>query len=357
MSDMGMMPDFDTLYSQLLEQYPRSKGKNASPQADLKAAVAWKKMIDSELGFDPQTYESPAKKQYSPKSSAVKLQYGNDPFISATLEDIDAGAETSATVAEKLLDPTTGEVKPELIGKVTQAQAQSALNAAQAYEKERAQNVTEQVDYENRQNTDPTFGRTPGSTGGKHILPEGDLHGMETPDITYSQAIQDMLNELSPQGEVQAPMPAYGAPARQVGQIATKDNPLGGRAVDTSIRGLAPPPVPTQGPQPSGGAFGFSPYQSAEVTGRQLPQDPHRDMTPVMSRATGVYADKGNFLEKLAQVQRRLTPRVGPSAQERAGRGIAAMQEYGNKYAKPVRSQANQAAVQKLLNIIALQGQ
>lgn len=353
MSDMtgGGLPDFQTLYQQLLQQYPRSKGKGASPQADLKAAVAWKKMIDGELGFDPTTYESPMKKQYSPKSSAVKVQYGNDPFVSGVLGDIESGAQTSSSAAATLIDPATGEVKPEFANQgITTAQATTAIEAAKAFEKEKAQNTVDQLDYEARQNSDPTYGRTPGSTGGKHILPEGDLNGTEKPDFTYSQGVADLLKGLSTQGDVSLPMlaPKFGHPTQQVGEIATKTNPYGGMQVDTSIH------QPNEYvPSPQESLMGSGP-----APGQALAANVGRTMTPITSPATGSFAARpqGNIFQRLSQGLQHRTPIIGPSAQERAVSGVSAMQDFANKYAQPVRSQANNAAVQKLLQIMALQG-
>ncbi len=360
MSDLGPNVDFQTLYDQLLQQYPRSKGKSASPQADLKAALAWKNMIDKELGFDPLTYESPMKKEFTPQQSAVELQYGNDPFVSATLSDLKDGSETSASVAAKLLDPTTGEVKPELAGSVTPAQASNAVDAAKAWEKEASQNKAAQLDYQNRQENDPTFGRTPGSTGGKHILPEGDINGTETPQFSYSDAIAEMLNGLSTSdGKVSLPMaaPRYGHPTEVRGQIATRPQ-NGGLAVDTSIHGTQAPSTPATSLSPQEMLLGTS--SVPPPTFARPAAGEHRQMTDIVSPATGTFARQapaGNPLFHLAQFANRIAPHRGASSQERAVAGLQGMQDYATKYMKPVRSAANRAAVEKLLNVIALQGQ
>lgn len=352
MSDMtGGGADFQQLYQQVLQQYPRSKGKTASPQKDLQAALSWKKMIDGQLGFDPQTYESPTKQAYSPKSSAVKLQYAKDPQVMDALNKVDSGVPSS-TIASVLIDPSTGEVTQDAQNQgFTTASATAAVKASQDYEKEQATNGAAQADYEARQAADPTYGRTKGSTNGKQVLPEGSLTGTETPDFTYAQGIQDMLNGLSStNGKVSLPMapPTFGHPAAQVGQIATAPNPLGGMAVDTSIHGRTP-----MAPSPQEAFTGATTSSLPALAAGQ-----GRTMTPIMSPATGTFAHHplGNPFAALAQGARRLVPTVGPSAQERAVSGVSAMQDFANKYAQPVRSQANNAAVQKLMQVIALQG-
>lgn len=334
MSDTGATPDFQQLYQQVLAQFPRSKGKTASPQADLKASLAWKKMIDDQLGFDPANYQSPEKQPYSPKSSVVRTQWASDPNVIDALDLVDEG-QSSNSIAKLLIDPATGEATQGATDRgIDTATATSAIKAAQEYEKEKATNTSAQADYEARQAADPTYGRTKGSTNGKQVLPEGDLNGMEIPTFAYSQALQDHVQGLSTKGEVKMPArpEIHGHPYQEMGQIATVQRPDGGMQVDTAIHGA--------------GLHG----------GGGLAAGAGRTMTPIMQQATGDYANHGfNPLSQLANTARSLVPTIGPSAQERATTALQGYQKFGQNYLQPVHSQANNAAVQKLLQIMALQ--
>lgn len=337
MSDQGM-PDFQSLYQQVLQGYPHGK----TPAADMKAAIAWKAMIDKELGFDPTNYEAPAKKAWSPKNSVVRTQYASDPTVTEALDKVDSGVPSS-TIASVLIDPSTGEVAPDALAQgYTTASATAAVKAAQDYEKEKATNTVDQQDYQNRQDADPTFGRTQGSTGGKQVLPDGSLTGTEKPDFSYSQGIMDMLQGLSTSPD-QVSMPMA---APRVSSVAPGSK-YGPRRTDAAAPAMAqdpstPPTGPMSPPSASIPPISVAPVNMLGDNGS--PYHAARDTS-----------GGGGFNSMMQGIQ-HLIPHLSASPQQRAVSGVSAMQDFANKYATPVRSQANNAAVQKLMQIIALQG-
>jgi hypothetical protein len=320
-SDQQPYIDARDLYQLMLQSFPTT-GK--TPQAQEKDRAAYADQIYQMLGFNPLTYEAPTDPTpiaYTPKPSSVRLQYGNDPVVNATLDDIDAGHESSASVATKLIDPDTGGLSEAAVKNgISMAQAQTAVDAAKAYEKERADNTVDQQLYEARQMNDPTFGvtkGTPGSTSGKHVLPPGQL-GQETPQFGYSQGLLDQIQNLS------------AAPERQ--DVYWQD-----------------PGVLDQ-PQafPAGAPAGS---QSAIEALQQKLKAPAPFLSPAFgskNEADQASARKGTAPQTSVYV---------PSKQERAAGAANRWQQFAQKYGSdPVESQANKAAVQRLLQIQAALG-
>lgn len=315
MSDQQPYIDARELYQLLLQSFPTT-GK--TPQAQEKDRAAYADQVYQMLGFNPLTYQPAEIQPYTPKRSAVKLQYGNDPVVSATLNDIEAGHESSASVAGKLIDPDTGGLTESAQKSgITMAQAQAAVDASKAFEKERASNQVDQLSYEDRQAADPTFGRTKSNAPNAN-LPDGQL-GMEKPNFQYSSGLLDAIQGLdSTPGSIDAPQhlnPAFTIPA-SLGGWQTQVNLPADQA-----RAQHRPNIQTE--IPAHPAFNVDP--------RQL-------LPAVLGGSRG-------------------RKQATPSGQERAAGAANKWQQFAQKYGSaPQETQANKAAVQRLLQIQAALG-
>lgn len=315
MSDISNI-DARDLYQLMLNAFPTT-GKN--PQSRMKDRNAYSDQITQMLGFNPLTYSPSELIPYTEKPSAVRLQYGNDPVVAATLDNIDNG-DSSASVASKLIDPDTGGLTEDAKNAgITMAQAQASVDAAKEYEKEKANSAVDKQLYESRQQQDPTFGRTKSNAPNAN-LPSGGFDPV-TPQFTYSQ---DLLNQIS-----------------ALPNTPTDEN------YTSSIGGT--PFVPgkaTYVSDLSRRPTGFEPVMSD-------PNDPH---------ATTMRATFGNPLTWQQMPQegspaisiRHTKQGTGPSVQDRAATQLMSLQKFvqNTMNAGPkVQSPANAAAVQRLLQI------
>ena len=307
--------DARDLYTLMLQNFPTTA---KTPQAAMKDRNAFADQVFQMLGFNPLTYKPSETQQFTPKQSVVRLQYGRDPIISATLDDIDAGNETSSSVAQKLIDPDTGGLS-EAAAKsgISVAQAMTAVDAAKKYEEEHANTIADQMLFEERQANDPEFGRTKSNAPNAN-LPEGGF-GQEIPNFQYQQGLLDKVQQMSDTPNVvDAPPsqhnPAFTIPASQGGmtQFSTRTPEEAKRTRRPNIS----TPMPAHGPI---------------------------DLDPRAVLPSFLGGDRG----------RKTT---GPSERQRALDALTGAAKVVQKNAKPRETAANRAAVERLLQIQAALG-
>lgn len=325
---MSDTPNPLDLYAQLLGQYQDTSKNPATRQ---KGQLSYASQLKSLLGFDPLNYKPTNEIPYAAPESAVKLQYANDPVVSAALEDIASGAENSASLAAQYIDPSTGGLT-EAAQKagVTQAQAQNVVDASKAFEAEQAKNTVDQKLYEQRQQNDPTFGRTKGSDP---TLGAGDLGGTVMPQVGYSQGLLDLIQGLDTTPSVSNPTTPLHAQPKPRQQVSVYDQNIGGK------------PQLTMDPR-------IHPNNAA-----QRVSDTVHGTVPRMTDILPAPLPQGQGFRNLLDVVRGGTlPQQGPSAQDRAVQALQGNQLFAQKMMRPVANEATQNAVQRLLQVQALLG-